>query len=123
MKLSEELIMWRCDRPDEWKMDEFKRNAEKLEAERDALAAQVDAIANDRDYWKNAMGMAASVLLLHKVPTKTIDVDKALAEIRAEAAYKALTDVQEEIIQRGLCHSAPDFIEQYAAKIRQGSKP
>ena len=44
MKLSTELGKWRCDRPDEWKMDEFQRNAEKLEAERDALAAQVGAI-------------------------------------------------------------------------------
>ena len=44
MKLSAELGKWRCDRPDEWKMDEFQRNAEKLEAERDALAAQVEAL-------------------------------------------------------------------------------
>lgn len=72
MKLSKELEMWRCDRPDEWKMDEFRRNAERLEdelvsldkdyncardahdnllvkiealkAERDALAAQVENI-------------------------------------------------------------------------------
>lgn len=41
MKLSTELSKWRCDRPDEWKMDEFIRNAEKLESERDALAAKI----------------------------------------------------------------------------------
>jgi len=41
MKLSEELGKWRCDRPDEWKMDEFQRNAEKLEAERDALVLKL----------------------------------------------------------------------------------
>jgi len=50
MKLSEELGKWRCDRPDEWKMDEFQRNAEKLEAERDALmlkASKFDWIAQN----------------------------------------------------------------------------
>jgi len=31
MKLSEELEKWRADRPDEWKMDEFIRNADALE--------------------------------------------------------------------------------------------
>jgi hypothetical protein len=41
MKLSEELGKWRIDRPDEWKMDEFRRKAEKLEAERDALATSL----------------------------------------------------------------------------------
>ena len=40
MKLSEELGKWRIDRPDEWKMDEFMRNAEKLESERDTAMAQ-----------------------------------------------------------------------------------
>ena len=59
MKLSIELSKWRCDRPDEWKMDEFIRNAEKLEAERDALAlenrklkifgAEIDAIMRNQD--------------------------------------------------------------------------
>ena len=33
MKLSEELNKWRCERPDEWKMDEFIREAERLECE------------------------------------------------------------------------------------------
>jgi DNA anti-recombination protein RmuC len=40
VKLSEELEKWRIDRPDEWKMDEFMRNAEKLESERDTAIAQ-----------------------------------------------------------------------------------
>lgn len=44
MKLSTELGKWRCDRPDEWKMDEFQRNAEKLEEERNALQAQVEVL-------------------------------------------------------------------------------
>lgn len=58
---------------------------EELLAENEELIAQVEAIAKDRDDWKNAMARAASVLLLHKVPTKNINVDKALAEIKAEA--------------------------------------
>lgn len=33
MKLSEELLNWRIDRPDEWKMDEFVRKAVALEKE------------------------------------------------------------------------------------------
>jgi hypothetical protein len=28
--LAEELQCWRCERPDEWKMDEFIREAQKL---------------------------------------------------------------------------------------------
>jgi predicted nucleic acid-binding Zn-ribbon protein len=40
VKLSEELEKWRIDRPNEWKMDEFMRNAEKLESERDAAITQ-----------------------------------------------------------------------------------
>lgn len=31
MKLSEQLQYWRAERPDEWKMDEFIRMAERLE--------------------------------------------------------------------------------------------
>lgn len=93
-----------------------------LEAERDALAAQVEAIAKDRDDWKNAMARAASVLLLHKVPTKTIDVDKALAEIRAEAGragylkgaddWKSFEQVFDSDIE--------DSANEYAESVRQG---
>ena len=31
--LAEELSMWRAERPDEWKMDEFIRGAKELEAQ------------------------------------------------------------------------------------------
>jgi len=51
VKLSIELSKWRCDRPDEWKMDEFIRNAEKLEAERDALAVTVNKFSSIRKEW------------------------------------------------------------------------
>ena len=36
-KLSESLIFWRSDRPDEWTMDEFIRQARKLELEAENL--------------------------------------------------------------------------------------
>lgn len=48
-KLSDKLQDWRADRPDEWLMDEFIRDAEKLQSERDALAAHVDALENPTD--------------------------------------------------------------------------
>lgn len=43
-KLSEYIEAYRIDRPDEWTMDEFVRKATKLESERNALAAQVEAL-------------------------------------------------------------------------------
>lgn len=39
--LVERLKFWRAERPDEWQMDEFIRDAVKLEQERNELAAQV----------------------------------------------------------------------------------
>lgn len=57
MELSVELEKWRCDRPDEWKMDEFIRNAVKLEQELAALKEQMrwrsveDEPANDGDWY------------------------------------------------------------------------
>lgn len=59
MKLSIELSKWRCDRPDEWKMDEFIRNAEKLQAERDALAAQVSELKKEKLYLGSCLDNAA----------------------------------------------------------------
>lgn len=42
MRLSDELLAWRADRPDEWKMDEFIRMAKRLEA--DAVENEICAI-------------------------------------------------------------------------------
>jgi hypothetical protein len=44
MKLSEYLKSWRADRPDEWKMDEFIRAAEHLEAEVERFSGCGDAV-------------------------------------------------------------------------------
>lgn len=42
--LSEKLSAYRTNRPDEWTMDEFKRDAVKLEAERDEALARLAAM-------------------------------------------------------------------------------
>jgi len=40
--LSEDLKMWRAERPDEWTMDRFIRKAEKLESRHDPLQEVVE---------------------------------------------------------------------------------
>lgn len=60
MKLSVELERWRADRPDEWKMDEFIRNAEKLESERDALEATVEALRREFQDARRTLQIIAS---------------------------------------------------------------
>ena len=47
MKLSEKLRNYRSDRPDEWSMDEFIRDAEKLEVTRNDLSKQYGKIVNE----------------------------------------------------------------------------
>lgn len=48
-KLSEHLAKWRADRPDEWQMDEFIREARKLEA---SIESQIMGAC--QAVWKNA---------------------------------------------------------------------
>jgi hypothetical protein len=93
-----------------------------LLAERDALSAEVKKLTKDRDSWKNAMARAASVLLLHKLPTKTINVDKALAEIRAEAGRAGFVEGATKQKEIGWCsvYGMQDGANQYAEQIRQG---
>jgi len=43
-ELIEELKYWRCDRPSEYKMDEFIRSVERLEKECDKYKAALDSI-------------------------------------------------------------------------------
>lgn len=52
--LSEKLSVYRTDRPDEWTMDEFKRDAVKLEAERDEALAKLAAMESQETvyFWK-----------------------------------------------------------------------
>lgn len=73
----DDLRYWRAERPDEWKMDEFIRQAEALIAENDALKASIpklkadavreaviyaDGIANDEREWINAIDKFADSL-------------------------------------------------------------
>jgi hypothetical protein len=107
MKLSKELELWHCDRPDEWKMDEFRRNAEKLEAERDALAAQVEKLKplarrclwgainwNDHNFgplhkYCRESAAEAGVYTIDQANTLLEEAPaQALAEIRAEAVLQ-----------------------------------
>lgn len=79
-----------------------------LEAERDALAAK-----------------AAKLEKKIAAINDGIDEYKAMAnDATADLVHKALMDVREEIIQRDLYQSVPDFIErfanEYAEKVRQG---
>lgn len=118
MKLSKELELWRCDRPDEWKMDEFRRNAEKLEAERDALAVQVEHIrAVFKQELFNAKGLAALEKAIDSTP------QQCLAEIRAEAV-KAFADeigvFSREYDDQGYVEVAKWKVQEHIAKIRQG---
>ena len=48
--LSNHLKMWRADRPDEWKMDEFIRQAEELQAEVERLRDGFDRITGTIKY-------------------------------------------------------------------------
>lgn len=66
MKLSEELSKWRADRPDEWKMDEFIRNAEKLESESDALSKKLRAAQHE------AEALAATVEALREALSEAV---------------------------------------------------
>lgn len=113
MKLSEELELWHCDRPDEWKMDEFRRNAEKLEAERDALSAQVELFNNVRKQFNNTvMGEYEALMAMFELCCS--DASDALAEVRAEAVLQAVKFFEPA---RDIDVEA---LESYAAKIRQG---
>lgn len=47
MTLSESLKQWRAERPDEWKMDEFIRQAEQMEEDYDNLKAAVNNVLGD----------------------------------------------------------------------------
>lgn len=112
MKLSEELGKWRCDRPDEWKMDEFQRNAEKLEAERDALAAQNKELLcyiADAEAWFNKHDPNGYV------SPKRKQAQQHLAEIRAEAVERFADELAKRV---EVPDASPTRAEYYKAAIR-----
>jgi hypothetical protein len=126
MKLSKELELWHCDRPDEWKMDEFRRNAEKLEAERDALAAQVEALKDAANsaycHWNSSSdvfgGMKRLIAAVEATPAQ------CLADVRAEAGragFIAGCELIIDLVSDGSNTGAYKFhADEYAKKIRQG---
>jgi hypothetical protein len=135
MKLSEELGKWRIDRPDEWKMDEFRRRAKELEAERDVLAAQVENLVYIS---KELSGCIAEYEILPEKSVKqamfnmnkrlqtriATTPQQCLAEIRAEAARAGFIagvnwvfDTPSTEITTG---NANEAANQYAHDIRQG---
>lgn len=48
-KLGKRIQQWRADRPDEWLMDEFIREAEKLDTAFKAAKAFIESHADDPD--------------------------------------------------------------------------
>jgi len=105
VQLSEELAKWRADRPDEWKMDEFIRNAAALEqqlataaAERDALAAQICGIKEAIDNLRAAKGYYART-------TAWMVVNGAVSKTPAACLAQVKADVAQEYYYMGWEHS------------------
>jgi len=127
MKLSVELGKWRADRPDEWKMDEFIRNAAKLETERDALAVQVEALK------QSLISARARGNLLHNITMQILqgaelngsdwdyisesqvaEIEQNIAKIRDEAILRFAGHVLAKYR-----HDVTNLASQYADSIRQ----
>lgn len=115
--------------------EEMRNKNFQLKKERDAFAAKVGHLAghieNVVQAEKNNTGYEPSISVFHRAIDEAknaigLDELQILREIRAEAVHEALMDVREEIIQRDLYQSAPDFIEkfanEYAAKALKGGE-
>tara|TARA_B110000977_G_C10709289_1_gene350565 strand:- start:256 stop:435 length:180 start_codon:yes stop_codon:yes gene_type:complete len=48
-KLSEKLKYWRAERPDEWTMDEFIRDAAKLEIKMESYKMRMNELSDQTD--------------------------------------------------------------------------
>lgn len=89
MKLSVELEKWRADRPDEWKMDEFIRNAEKLEEQNAALIVkmqeQIEAGISERERCYNEITELEHLRdeLASKVVSVQAERDALAAQVKA----------------------------------------
>ena len=62
MRLSEELIKWRADRPDEWKMDELARKAKRLESALESLISTAQSCDNWESFPMAAIECAENAL-------------------------------------------------------------
>ncbi len=115
MKLSEELGKWRIDRPDEWKMDEFQRKAEKLEAERDTL---LEKLAQKQQLISEMDQLCLTVGEVNEIRAEAIaDAVNAHPEKVAYVEYCAQTNSKG--MQCDLWLSSSDLIN-YANRVRQG---
>lgn len=95
--LVEQLKFWRAERPDEWTMDEFIRDAEKLEQDRNELAAQVerlhDALSLQLNDCINFDGAKLSDCILeHSAKVLTEQPPTALAALKAQWQAEAITE-------------------------------
>ena len=126
MKLSVELAKWRIDRPDEWKMDEFIRNAEKIESERDnalaqnaELVAHIDAI---KDAWM-AAGSWPDTGKEKRVIANAINAAPAqhLRDHDAEAGRAGFLACSQWInYEDDGRHTVTEASDEYAEKVRRG---
>ena len=68
-KLSESLKYWRAERPDEWQMDEFIRNANILESKLYEKEIDMDVLKNEKDTLQEGVAslMAQAVLLKEEI--------------------------------------------------------
>ena len=95
---------------------------EKLKAERDALAAQVEAFKKIREDWKGlAINDAKTLIAFIEAADKA--PQQHLAEIRAEAGRAGFVEgVRQEMLDKfGLFYlETQDRANQYAEQIRKG---
>ncbi len=106
----EPLASCGCKQSEWYELTPHMKQVLELKAERNALAAKAA-----------------------RLEKKITAINDGIAEYKemandatADLVHKALMDVREEIIQRDLYQSAPDFIEkfanEYAAKVRKGGE-
>lgn len=120
MKLSTELSKWRCDRPDEWKMDEFIRNAEKLEAERDALAAQANRLHSSLRLLAHAVAKSGADLgdgLYLAAEALDATPEQCLSAHDAEVAENAVNDFCEWMLLSKR-YSVAEWCGEYTKQLR-----
>jgi len=132
-KLSEILLSYRIDRPDEWAMDMLKEKAEKLEAERDALAAQIELHKQRASKLSSLVDELIDHLRYNKTEQDDVlqefwDKEEAIASVPSNP-QQCLAEIRAEAVLQ-FSHWAFDTCpnidcmfddkDDYIAKIRQG---
>ena len=83
-KLREKLKFFRIERPSEWMMDEFMRDAERLEQERNELAVHVERL---RSTYNSATTWEDLGEVLNETPAHSLEV------VEREVRKKTLDDI------------------------------